>query len=174
MKKDLYIDFDGVILDTISIIYDLMEENKINKKDFLESYNFIAKLDWEYIINNAKEINNSSLSILKLLRSELYNLYILTHVCSKEETFVKEDYIKRRFKEIKPIFVPKTVSKTKMVDPKNSILTDDFNGNLKEWKEAGGISLKFSLKEERNCPYLVINSLEDILYLDKIKTLIKR
>ncbi|MGI6330124.1 MAG: hypothetical protein ACOXZR_04750 [Bacilli bacterium] len=174
MKKDLYIDFDGVILDTISIIYNLMEEKKINKKDFLEAFNFIKELDWEYIIFNAKEINNSSLTILKLVNSKLYNLSILTHVCSKKETLIKGTYIKRKFKEVKPIFVPKTISKTKIVNPKDSILIDDFNGNLKEWQEKGGISIKFSKEEERDSSYPVISNLEEMLYQDKIKVLVKK
>ena len=55
--------------------------------------------------------------------------------------------------------------KTDMVNPKNSILIDDFTGNLIEWDKKGGISIKFSLTpKDRGFP--VIDRLDTILTMN--------
>ena len=35
--KNLYIDFDGVILDTINVMYDLMDELNIDRNNYEEA-----------------------------------------------------------------------------------------------------------------------------------------
>jgi hypothetical protein len=75
-RKDLYIDFDGVILDTIPVIYKLFRENGIDSKDYERGYRYLIDADWESIINNTPEINESINNIKKLLASSLYNLSI--------------------------------------------------------------------------------------------------
>ena len=49
-----------------------------------------------------------------------------------------------------------------MTQTVGAILVDDYSGNLKLWKEAGGIAVKFSkVKEESE--YINITSLEELL-----------
>ena len=51
MKIDLYIDFDGVILDTIDITYRRLEEAGISPKDTSRIVNFYKCLDWDGLFN---------------------------------------------------------------------------------------------------------------------------
>ena len=47
--KDLYIDFDGVIKDTIKVSYKMMEDEKIDLRDRPKVIEFYKQLDWEYL-----------------------------------------------------------------------------------------------------------------------------
>ena len=52
-----------------------------------------------------------------------------------------------------------------MVNVNNAILIDDYTGNLKEWEENGGISVRFSTKLSGK-GYKVIDKLDQILELE--------
>ena len=78
---------------------------------------------------------------------------------------VKIKYIRKYFKDITIIPCPKKISKTKMVHTENSILVDDYSGNLKEWESEGGISIKFSNKENKK--YQTIKKLDQLLEIFK-------
>ena len=147
MKK-LYIDFDGVILDTIPILY--------NDAKFYEGYDFKKILKDEYIINDAVECIN------KLIESELFDVNILTHCNSIKEGADKVRYIRRHFKDITVIICPKEISKTKMVHTENAILVDDYAGNLREWESEGGIPVRFSTKLNGK-GYRVIDKLDALI-----------
>ena len=58
--------------------------------------------------------------------------------------------------------VPKEISKTKVVHSEGAILVDDYSGNLKEWEENGGISVRFS-KDLESQGYKVINRLDNLI-----------
>ena len=58
--------------------------------------------------------------------------------------------------------VPKEISKTKVVHSEGAILVDDYSGNLKEWEENGGISVRFS-KDLESLGYKVINRLDQLI-----------
>ena len=103
------------------------------------------------------------LNVLKLLESGRFEISFLTHVNSLDEGVVKTQYLRKHFKNnITIILVPKELSKPKMVHSKGAILVDDFSGNLKEWEETGGISIRFS-KELESHGYRVINRLDSLL-----------
>ena len=51
-----------------------------------------------------------------------------------------------------------------MTQTKNAILVDDYSGNLREWKEAEGIAVKFS-KEKEESEFIDITSLDELLEL---------
>jgi len=158
---NLYIDFDGVILNTIEVGYkkiqDLgLELNEENCK------NFYSTLDWKSFFKECKQINNSIECIGKIIDSNLFNVNILSHVTSLNEAEAKIHYIRKYFKDITFIPVPKSISKTKMVHTENSILIDDYAGNLREWKSAGGIGVRFSEKLNGK-GFHVINYLDQII-----------
>jgi len=161
-KKNLYIDFDGVILDTLSVIYKEMEEKEMKSeeeiKDFLKNYK------WETIIKDKYIINNSIENIQKIIDSDKFNLSILTHVISLEEAILKIKYLRKYFKDITIIPCPKQISKTKMVHTKDSILVDDYAGNLREWEKSGGIPVRFSTKGNGK-GYLVVKELNELIDL---------
>ena len=66
MRK-LYIDFDGVILDTIPVIYKRLEKNQIDVTDEASLVQFYENLEWKSLIQEASEIHHSIACIKKLL-----------------------------------------------------------------------------------------------------------
>jgi len=163
--RNLYIDFDGVILDTIAVFYKMMDEQGIDKKDEETVKNFFLEMNWRKILKETPEINNSMSAIQKIIESNKFYVTILTHVYSLNEAVEKVNYIRKFFKDITIIPVPKAISKTKMVYTKDAILVDDFSGNLNEWENEGGIPIKF-VKEEKDSVYKTITSLLELIDLD--------
>ena len=64
--KNLYIDFDGVILDTMSRTYEEMKKIGIDKNDQEEVMEFFRKVNWQELINNTKPINDSINEIINM------------------------------------------------------------------------------------------------------------
>lgn len=162
--KELYIDFDGVILDTITEGYSRMEKLGLDCKNSDDCISFFGSLDWKEFIKNTPEINNSIDCIQKIIDSNRFRVSILTHINSLDEAIAKVNYIRKYFKDITVIPVPKKISKTKMVHSEGSILIDDYAGNLREWKEAKGIGVRFSTKKNGKGFY-AIDKLDQILDL---------
>lgn len=159
---NLYIDFDGVIMNTIEVGYKKITDsgNKINEQTCTEMF---SNLDWKIFLNKeCSHINNSIECIQKIIDSNMFNINILSHVNSLEEAIAKIEYIRKYFKDITFIPVPKKISKTKMVHTKNAILIDDFAGNLREWTKCGGIGVRFSEKLNSKGFY-VINRLDQVI-----------
>lgn len=161
--KNLYIDFDGVILDTITYLYRDFKETCKNYTEE-EIKNFYVNYHWENIIKDDFIINDSINCIKKIIASNKFNLAILTHVNSINEAVLKINYLRKYFKDITIIPCPKEISKTKMIHTKDAILIDDYSGNLRKWKKEGGIPIKFSLGVEPN-EFIVIKKLDEIIDL---------
>lgn len=161
--KNLYIDFDGVILDTLTPIYNLAEKLNLNYKTQTKEVGLLfSKIDWETLIEESPALNDSINSIKKLAKSKKFNISILTHVNSLKEAKTKIEFLNEIMDDLTIIPVPKAVSKTKMTQTKDAILVDDFSGNLKEWQNAGGISVKFSKNKEES-EFIDITSLDELL-----------
>ena len=91
-KKNLYIDFDGVILDTMTPIFEDYEKQKITKeteKDFFINY------PWNNIVNDTYIIGDAINDIYKILESNKFNLSILTHINSLNEGVLKINYLRK-------------------------------------------------------------------------------
>ena len=120
----LYIDFDGVILDTEPLLFEKWRENPY--RHLLpreEKIKYIQTVDWEYIINNSSVINDA---IYYLKQMDPTKTAILTKIHSMENEGVAK--VKWRVSNnIKQpiILVPYLVNKTDMVDAKGNILVDD-------------------------------------------------
>lgn len=149
----LYVDFDGVLFDTVSIILDEIKKNNISLEK--ECSEFFEKLNWNKILYSSKEIN-FAVSKIGMLR-ERYNVKILTHVSSINEMIEKANFIRDKFNEIEIIFVPKKLDKNYIVDSKNNILIDDSKKNVESWIASGGIGILFGQ-----------NGIYDILDIEKI------
>ncbi len=167
---NLYIDFDGVVLDTISITQAEMLKRGIDLKDRPAVKDFYSSLDWNQLLLTAEVINDSINNIQKIIDTGFFDVSILTHVNSLHEAVEKVHYIRQYFKDITVIPVPKEISKTKMVQTKGSILIDDYAGNLREWESEGGISVRFSRKLNGK-GFHVIDHLDQIidLFVNTIK-----
>ena len=95
-KINLYIDFDGVILDTINPLYQKLKEDNVPDEKVKE---FFTNYDWEKIINDKYIINDSISCIQKIIDSEKFNLAILTHINSLHEAELKIKYLRKYFKD---------------------------------------------------------------------------
>ena len=106
--KNLYIDFDGVILDTITYLYRDFKETCKNYTEE-EIKNFYVNYHWENIIKDDFIINDSINCIKKIIASNKFNLAILTHVNSINEAVLKINYLRKYFKYITIIPCPKEI-----------------------------------------------------------------
>ncbi len=160
--KRLYIDFDGVVLDTIPSLYAALEASGTDISNEKETARFFSTYDFDMIINDDYILNDSINCINKLIKSKMFEISFLTHVNSLPEGISKIEYLRNKFKNITIIIVPKEISKTKMVHSENAILVDDYSGNLIEWENTGGIAVRFS-KELESKGFKVINKLDALI-----------
>lgn len=158
--KNLYIDFDGVIIDTYKN-FDLKSLKDYPKEKILD---FFANFPWNDILKEENIIKDAINNIQKIIDSKKFNVSILSHINFLDEGVKKVEFIRKYFKDITVILCPKEISKTKMVHTEGAILVDDYSVNLREWRAEDGIPVKFSLKEE-NDEFIVINSLDKIIDL---------
>ena len=162
--RRLYIDFDGVVMDTIPLLYKALEQSGTNVSDEGQVRVFMSTFDFSKIVNDNNILNDSINCINKIIESNRFEISFLTHVNSLEEGIVKIDYLREKFKNISIIIVPKQVSKTNPVHSRGAILVDDYSGNLREWESTGGIAVRFS-KELESSGFTVINKLDKLLDL---------
>lgn len=164
-KIKLYLDFDGVILDTINETLKMMDELNI-PDDQNVIREFYKNIDWYKLLRNTPEINDSFNNINLLLNSGLYDIEILTHVNSENEAVEKINYLSNIIPNINVIPTPIEIAKCNMVNPVNSVLVDDYSKNLILWNNENGISIKFS--DEIDKRFITINNLKKLLELHEI------
>lgn len=160
--KQLYIDFDGVILDTMSKTYEELDKLGIDKKDFAKVTEFFRNADWKKLIEETEEINDSINEIKKICASKKFNVYILTHITSTNEMVEKIKYLHKVLPQVTVVSVPKEIPKTEVVNPSAAILIDDYSGNIKEWQKKLGIGIKF-VKELEGSDYPEITHLSEVI-----------
>lgn len=172
-KIDLYLDFDGVILDTITYTNNEIKIKQLNTLEDIHEY-FIS-LDWEEIIKTSPIINDSIKKIKKIIENKIFrNVYIITHCHSKKEIIAKNRFITEKLPEItKTYYVNYKINKDEVADPKGNVLVDDFNPNVQKWINKQGIGIKFS-NTEKPSEFTKIQDLEELIELFKEDKLIKR
>lgn len=161
--QNLYIDFDGVIVDTIRVTYDMLDRLGVDRHDFEKMSEFYYNLNWKQLLSLTPIINDGFNAIKRVEATNKYNIFILTHVNSLDEAVAKINFIRKYYKSITIIPVPREMSKTKMINAKGAILIDDYSGNLKEWEQAGGIGIQFSTNLNKDKGFKVIDRLDKIL-----------
>ena len=160
-KRKLYLDCDGVILDTIKKSYEIIRNKNLTTED--EIHIFYKNINWEELIIFSGEIDDS-ISKIKIL-SNHFDIEILTHVNSDEEASAKIAYFKSKLPNINVIPVHKSINKCDAVNPKGAILVDDFLKNLEKWKDKGGIPIKFS-DSGKESNFITITNLLQLLDID--------
>lgn len=153
---DLYIDFDGVIKDTIKVSYKMMEEQGISLSDRPLVIKFYQDINWRELIEVSDELNRAFHYINQICEEKRYRVSILTTVNSQQEMIAKVNYIRSKNKEVGIVFVPNGIDKSQIVKAQGAILVDDYSGNLLKWTEAGGIGIKFISKDN----FATINTLK--------------
>ena len=92
--RNLYIDFDGVILDTLPPVYKLAKQLNLDyKTQTKEMSKLFSKIDWEELIDDSVALNDSVNAIKKLSESGKFNISILTHVNSLKEAKAKIKFL---------------------------------------------------------------------------------
>ena len=162
-KYNLYIDFDGVILDTITPLYRELDGKDLTPEEITKFY---ENYDWEKIIKDECIINDAIDNIQKIIDTNRFNLSILTHINSLKEAVLKVNYLRKYFEDITIIPCPKEISKTKMIHTKDAILVDDYAGNLREWEKEEGIPVRFNLKGNGK-GFKVIKRLDELIDMFK-------
>lgn len=160
MQK-IYLDCDGVILDTINRSYQMLKEEGIIGEENVR--NFYSNICWRTLIKESGQIDNSIEKIKTLTKH--FDIEILTHVNSENEAKVKIEYFAKELPDVNVITVPKIINKADFVNSKGAILVDDFTNNLDYWKEKGGIPIKFA-EDTKLCHHKVITDLLELLELD--------
>lgn len=172
MKK-LYLDCDGVILDTIDKALELMRKDNLNTSDSDLVHEYFVNSDWIKLIREAGVLNNSIDKIRHLMELGIYDIKILTTCVNKDEPFIKTAYFEIMLPEIPVITVPWLVRKDSVVDARNSILVDDSRTNIRNWREAGGVGIHF-VKNNPNFDQMETNDLLEVPKFDtKVKKLVK-
>lgn len=143
----IYIDFDGVILDTEDLLFKEWRKNKdrhlLSEK---EKIKYIQNSNWKYIINNSETINDS---IYYLNQMDPNNSFILTKIHSYcNEGLAKLEWAKRNNIKQKIILVPYYKNKCDIVSAKDNILIDDCLKNLDEWVLNDGIPAFFDINDD--------------------------
>ncbi len=163
--KSLYIDFDGVIVDSIRVTYDMLNRLGVDKENPYKMQEFYSNLNWKQILSLTPIINDSFNNINKLIKSKKFNVAILTHVNSVDEAIAKINFIRKHHTDVTIIPVPREIPKTKVCLSKGAILVDDYSGNLEDWKKEGGIGVQFSTDLTKDKGFPVIDNLEKLIDL---------
>lgn len=165
MQK-LYLDCDGVILDTITKSYQMLEEQGISEEEKVRE--FYQNLEWNSFILLSGEIDNSISKIKELVATKKYDISVLTHVISEGEASAKIKYFGEVLPGVEVITVDKKFKKADVVDATGAILVDDYLENLDYWNEMGGISVKFS-DSGKPCNYKTISDLLELKEINKVE-----
>ena len=157
MEEYTFIDCDGVIIDSEERMLNLkFERGYVDHHDEASYFEYFKKTeteflkDWDYIIREAKSINNS-VEIIRELESIGYKLAILTKIHTIYEMEVKIDDLRNNRKLKSPIlFVPPKTNKHEIIIPNSQLLIDDSRRNVENWIKAGGSGYIFdkNLKED--------------------------
>ena len=142
----IYIDFDGVILDTEDLIFEEWRKNP-NRHSLpeTEKIKYLKKVNWENVLKNSKPINNS---INYLLAMNPNNTFILTKIHSLKEGTAKIKWIKKQNIKLKVILVPYYLKKADVVNPNENLLIDDCLKNLHEWECQNGKVIFFDKDDD--------------------------
>ncbi len=137
--KKIFLDFDGVILDSEQRIIALKNKNfSLNWEDFF------ADIDWESLYETSNEINES-LKIIRELQRYNSQLCILSKIHTLLEGQAKIKFLRERDIEIPIILAPPHIKKSEVYLPKDgSILIDDNYKNIVDWNQNGGYGILFS------------------------------
>lgn len=129
----VYVDFDGVILDTDSVI-DIEFNGVGSRRDFVRDY------DWFNLMRDDLIINNS----LYYIKNSKYNISLLSKISSMCEGQAKIKYLRSRDVLININLVPTCIDKCDVVCASSNVLIDDKLVNLDSWSKCGGISIFFN------------------------------
>lgn len=129
----VYIDFDGVLLDTDSVIDKEFDGNG-DRREFVKNYDWFKLMRDDLIISNAFEYINRS----------KFDVNLLSKISSMCEGQAKIKYLRNKKINMDINLVPTLINKCDVVNAFGNVLVDDKLVNLDSWSSAGGISIFFN------------------------------
>lgn len=173
----LYLDFDGVLFDTVKFAFAEMKNIGVNLKDDDAITEYFKKVDWNYLINNGGVLNNSIEKIKQLIDSNEFEIVeVATHRCTFQEGVIKTNDLKNRIPELKVTTIPKNIKKHHALNSRGNILIDDAKEKILTWIEDGGIGILFSQNVDHliypyelgDNNYFITNDLLDALTVNNL------
>lgn len=134
----IYIDFDGVIVDTETHLFDDYER-QLKLGLVTDDQDFVRKLDYKTYVNACPLIEGSIDYLISHPEA-----CVLTKVCSEKEYLAKRELLLNNGVTNKVISVPIDMHKSDIVDPHGNILVDDTVHNLDSWVLNGGEGYYFN------------------------------
>ncbi len=171
----LYLDCDGVILNTMETSYKMMKELGLDSRKCEDlDYFFISYIDWNYLIYKSGIINDAILKIRKIKDSNFYkDVKILTKLSGNiDEELIKRRLFLKLLPDIEVITLPFKGNKDEVVNPVGNILVEDNLSNFDRWEKAYGNAILFK-QNEFNYDSNIICDLMDIPKTNTVKKLIK-
>ena len=163
-----FIDLDGVILDSekrmLERKYNLGFRDHKSEEEFNQYFEYtnLHPEEWDYILKEARPINNS-VEIIKELEILKRKIAILTKIHTLQKMKVKMEVLRKNQKIACPvIFVPTGVKKHQMIIPNTQLLVDDSSKNINGWIENGGVGLVFDPSIDHDT-YRKVKSLEFLI-----------
>ena len=171
----LYLDCDGVILDTIDEAYCMMKELGLDTSDQILVNKFFRMVDWNILILRAGILKDSISKIKKIITSATFkDVVILTKISGNlNEESVKRTLFNKLLPGVRVITVNFNDNKDEVVDPINNILVEDTLSNALRWRNAGGIGLYF-VKENPDFLNDEIADLSEITSAFGVQKVLKR
>ena len=99
--RRLYIDFDGVVMDTIPLLYKELEKNNVSLGNEEQIRKVFGSFDFRTIIKDKNILNDSIECIHKLIDSKRFEISFLSHINSLNEGVVKIKYLSKTNQQIK-------------------------------------------------------------------------
>lgn len=168
MNDYTFIDLDGVILDSedkmLERKYNMGFHDHKNEAEFNDYFEYTKShpQEWDYIIGEAKSINNS-VEIIRNLELLQKKIAILTKIHTLYEMEIKVKNLREQRNIKCPIiFVPPGIKKYQIVRPNNQILIDDSRKNIDGWVDNGGTGILFDSSLSTNS-HNKVKSLEFLL-----------
>ena len=170
----LYIDFDGVIYNTINEAFKMMDEYGYDRSSHEKVRDFFINVDFNILLENGGIINDAINKIKEIRESGLYKeVVILTKLSGNYyEEGIKRHVIEKFLPGIRVITLSYDLKKDLVVNAKNNALVDDERRNIISWNQAGGIGVFFQ-QGVTDLSHDIIGDLSDINDTKGMKKLLK-
>lgn len=155
----VYVDFDGVLLDTDRVIDSEFDGNG-DRREFVRNYDWFKLMRDDLIINDC----------FNYIDKSKFNISLLSKISSMCEGQAKIKYLRSKNVNIDINLVPTLINKCDVVSALGNILIDDKIVNLDSWSKCGGISIFFNkdgrnidIHGDRNINYPMISNLSCLI-----------
>ena len=146
---NIFLDYDGVLLNSEELMVKRHRESNLSWDDFFDN------LDWHKLYREAEEINGS-FEVVRELQGRQSGLYILTKIHRLIEANAKIELLREAEITVPVFIVPPHIKKSEIYLPDaKSLLIDDSEKNINDWRANGGHGILFNSNIVENISYQV-------------------